>query len=542
MTNTSITAETSSQPRLRGFALISVITALMLTLLLEALDQTIVGTAMPRIIEALHGLDRYSWVVTAYILATMTMIPIVGKLSDQFGRKWFLLSGTVLFLLGSILAGASQSMDQLIIFRAVQGLGSGIGIALIATVMADLFPPDQRAKWSGLFGLVYGVSNLFGPTIGGWLAEHGPLLGNLVTESTRWRWVFYINLPVGLIAVVALLIFLPANLSVRTSAWNGWESVCRIDFLGAILCAAATICLLLGLTWGGEQLSAWTSPKVLTMLVAGILLLVLFLFAERKAHEPILPLDLFRNQIFSVGASLALLQNMVLLGLALYLPLFFQGVLAVSPTSAGLVMTPFSVSMVVGAILSTQVIGRLKRYRVIGIVAALLMSAGTFLITLMTPATGIALAISILILTGIGIGPFFTLPMVAVQNALPAERLGVSTAGLRYLGQLGASLGIAIVGTVVTSSVSGDPINHLPTTTASKLALSAALQHGFLAVLVFALIALVAACFLKEVRIKSTQGGVSQDQAVQADEESDGEPILGEQQIDAERGLILSSF
>jgi EmrB/QacA subfamily drug resistance transporter len=542
MTNTSITAETSSQPRLRGFALISVITALMLTLLLEALDQTIVGTAMPRIIEALHGLDRYSWVVTAYILATMTMIPIVGKLSDQFGRKWFLLSGTVLFLLGSILAGASQSMDQLIIFRAVQGLGSGIGIALIATVMADLFPPDQRAKWSGLFGLVYGVSNLFGPTIGGWLAEHGPLLGNLVTESTRWRWVFYINLPVGLIAVVALLIFLPANLSVRTSAWNGWESVCRIDFLGAILCAAATICLLLGLTWGGEQLSAWTSPKVLTMLVAGILLLVLFLFAERKAHEPILPLDLFRNQIFSVGASLALLQNMVLLGLALYLPLFFQGVLAVSPTSAGLVMTPFSVSMVVGAMLSTQVIGRLKRYRVVGIVAALLMSAGTFLITFMTPATGIALAISILILTGIGIGPFFTLPMVAVQNALPAERLGVSTAGPRYLGQLGASLGIAIVGTVVTSSVSGDPINHLPTTTASKLALSAALQHGFLAVLVFALIALVAACFLKEVRIKSTQGGVSQDQAVRADEESDGEPILGEQQIDAERGLILSSF
>lgn len=542
MTNTSITAETSSQPRLRGFALISVITVLMLTLLLEALDQTIVGTAMPRIIEALHGLDRYSWVVTAYILASMTMIPIVGKLSDQFGRKWFLLSGTVLFLLGSILAGASQSMDQLIIFRAVQGLGSGIGIALIATVMADLFPPDQRAKWSGLFGLVYGVSNLFGPTIGGWLAEHGPLLGNLVTESTRWRWVFYINLPVGLIAVVALLIFLPANLSVRTSAWNGWESVRRIDFLGAILCAVATICLLLGLTWGGEQLSAWTSPKVLTMLAAGILLLVLFLFAERKAHEPILPLDLFRNQIFSVGASLALLQNMVLLGLALYLPLFFQGVLAVSPTSAGLVMTPFSVSMVVGAILSTQVIGRLKRYRVVGIVAALLMSAGTFLITLMTPATGIALAISILILTGIGIGPFFTLPMVAVQNALPAERLGVSTAGLRYLGQLGASLGIAIVGTVVTSSVSGDPMNHLPTTTASKLALSAALQHGFLAVLVFALIALVAACFLKEVRIKSTQGGVSQDPAVQADEESDGEPILGEQQIDIERGLILSSF
>lgn len=343
MTTASITADTPSQARVKGFALISVMGALMLTLFLEALDQAIVGTAMPRIIASLHGLDRYSWVVTAYILASMTMVPVVGKLSDQFGRKWFLLSGTLLFLLGSILAGASETMNQLILFRAVQGLGSGIGMALVATVMADLFPPDQRAKWSGLFGLVYGVSTLFGPTIGGWLAEHGPLVGQLVTEATRWRWVFYLNVPLGLVAVVALLICLPADLSVRTSTWNGWASLRRIDVLGAVLCAAATICLMLGLTWGGEQTSAWTSAPVLGMLAAGVLLFVLFLFAERKAKEPILPLDLFRNSIFSVGAALTLLQGMVLLGLTLYLPLFFQGVLAVSPTNAGLVMTPFSV-------------------------------------------------------------------------------------------------------------------------------------------------------------------------------------------------------
>src|SRR5258706_5492444 len=218
MTTASITAETHSKRRLRGFALISVMTALMLTLLLEALDQTIVGTAMPRIIEALHGLDRNSWSVTAYILATAIMIPIVGKLSDQFGRKWFLLSGTALFLLGSVLSGAAQSMDQLIAFRAIQGLGAGIGIALVATVMGGMFPPAERAKWMGLFGVVYGFSSLFGPTLGGWLTEHGPLLGSLVTESTRWRWVFYINLPVGLVAVLTLLIFLPSNLSVPTSS------------------------------------------------------------------------------------------------------------------------------------------------------------------------------------------------------------------------------------------------------------------------------------------------------------------------------------
>ncbi len=524
MNSASITGETQSTPRLRGLALIAVMSALLLTLFLEALDQAVVGTAMPRIIASLHGLDRYSWVVTAYILASMTMVPVVGKLSDQFGRKWFLLAGTLLFLLGSILAGASATMNQLILFRAVQGLGSGIGMALVATVMADLFPPDQRAKWSGLFGLVYGVSTLCGPTIGGWLAEHGPLLGQLVTEATRWRWVFYLNLPVGVIAVAALLIFLPANLSVRTSAWNGWKSLRRIDFLGASLCAAATICLLLGLTWGGEQPSAWTSTPVLGMLAAGLLLFVLFLFAERRAAEPILPLDLFRHPIFSAGAALTLLQGMVLLGLTLYLPLFFQGVLAVSPTSAGLVMTPFSVSMVVGAILSTQVMGRLKRYRIVGIVAALLMSVGTFLITLMMPTTGIALATPILVLTGLGIGPFFSLPMVVVQNALPAERLGVSTAGLRYLGQLGASLGIAIVGTVVASSASGSLMNRLPTNTASKLALAGALQHGFLAVLVFALIALVVAFFLKETP-GTVQEALSQERAASAEEESDKELV-----------------
>jgi MFS family permease len=416
-------------------------------------------------------------------------------------------------------------MDQLIIFRGVQGLGSGIGMALIATVMADLFPPAERAKWMGLFGMVYGASSLLGPTLGGWLAEHGPLLGSLLTEATRWRWVFYINVPIGLIAVIALLIFLPAHVSVHTRAWAGWESLRQIDFLGALLCAAATISLMLGLTWGGDQIYAWTSPQVLRMFAAAIVLFVLFLLVERKAREPILPLDLFRNPVFSIGASLSLLQSMVLLGLALYLPLFFQGVLAVSPTSAGLVMTPFSISMVIGAVLSSQAIAKFKRYRVVGIVAALLMSVGAFLITLMTPATGIAPAISILILTGIGIGPFFSLPMVVVQNALPADRLGISTAGLRYLGQLGASLGIAIVGTVVTSSVSSDLVKHLPTTTASKLALSAALQHGFLAVLVFALITLVATLFLKERLIAAIQGALAPERSAQADEKSGKELV-----------------
>src|SRR5579859_630773 len=487
-----------NKQRLRGFALASIIIALMLSLFLEALDQTIVGTAMPRIIVQLHGLDRYTWVVTAYVLATMTMVPIVGKLSDQFGRKWFLLGGTGLFLVGSLLAGASQTMNQLILFRALQGLGAGMGMALVATLFGDLFEPAARARWGSLFGIVYGVSNLFGPTLGGWLTEHGPLVGNLITESSRWRWVFYINLPVGLLAVAALLLFLPTTLSVPTTTRTGWAAVRRIDMPGALLCVTATICLMLGLTWGSSQMLAWSSFLVLSIVGGGLLLFVLFLLVERRASEPILPLSLFRNQVFGVAVLLSMLQMMVLLGLSLYLPLFLQGVQAVSPTVAGLLITPLSLSMVLGAMVAGPIIGALKRYQHVIVLGALLMGTGSFLLTLMTPETGLLQAIVSMILVGLGLGSFFSLSVIA-QNVVPANRLGVSTAATRYLGQVGATLGIALVGTVVSSSIAGNQLHHLPTTMADRAALAGALQHGFVAVLVFALIALVAAFFLKDV-------------------------------------------
>lgn len=494
----SIPPATPGKAQLRGMALVSVIIALMLSLLLEALDQTIVGTAMPRIIAELHGLDRYTWVVTAYVLASMTMVPIIGKLSDQFGRKWFLLGGTALFLAGSLLAGASQTMDQLIIFRVLQGLGAGMGMALVATVFGDLFEPEARARWGSVFGIVYGVSNLFGPTLGGWLTEHGPLVGNLITENSRWRWVFYVNLPVGLLAVAALLFFLPSSLSVRTSTRTSWATVRQIDVFGALLCAAATICLMLGLTWGSSGMVAWNSASVSGIMGGGILLFALFLLVERKAGEPILPFSLFRNHVFSIAVLLTMLQMMVLLGLSLYLPLFLQGVLTVSPTVAGLVITPLSLSMVLGAMLAGPIIGMLKRYQFVIVLGALLISIGSFLLTLMTPATSLLQAILSMILVGIGLGSFFSLSVIA-QNVVPANRLGVSTAATRYLGQVGATLGIALVGTVVSSSIAGNLLHRLPTTTADRADLARALQHGFVAVLIFALIALVSALFLKDV-------------------------------------------
>ncbi|MDQ6661235.1 MAG: MFS transporter, partial [Chloroflexota bacterium] len=455
--------------RIHGVALISVLAALMLTLLLEALDQTIVGTALPRIVGELQGFDRYTWVVTAYLLASTTMIPIVGKLSDQFGRKWFFVVGVVIFLLGSALSGASQTMNQLIAFRALQGLGAGAGIALVFTVVGDIFPPAERAKWQGIFSAVYGFSSVVGPTIGGWLTDHGPLLGNLVTDVTRWRWVFYINLPIGIIALAALIIYLPANISVRSSRYSGWAAVRRIDFLGAALASAATICLLLGLSWGGDQTYDWSSLQVIGTLVAAGILYVAFFTVERYAAEPVLPLDLFRNRVFSAGSVLSLLQGMVLLGLVIYLPLYLQGVLGQSATNSGEVITPLTVSLVVGASLSGFVVAMLKRYQAITILGALIMTVGVFLLSRMTASTSLVEAAIYMVIAGIGLGIFFSILTLAVQNALPRTRLGVGTAAVRYLSQLGSTLGVAIVGTVVNNTIASDILTRLPASAVQQL-------------------------------------------------------------------------
>ena len=452
----SQTQAASAPHRLRGFALASVLTALMLTLLLEALDQTVVGTALPKIIGALQGFDRYTWVVTAYTLASMTMVPIVGKLSDQFGRKWFLIVGATIFVLGSVLSGAAQTMNQFIAFRAVQGLGAGTGIALAFVVVADMFPPAERVKWQSLFGVVFGFASLVGPTLGGWLTDHGPLVGGLVTATTRWRWVFYINVPVGIIALAALLIYLPANISERSNRYTGWAAVRRIDVLGALLAATATVCLLLGLTWGGNQIYAWDSPQVIGILVAAGVLYALFVVAERFAVEPILPLGLFRNQVFAAASVLSLLQLMVLVGLVIYLPLFLQGVLGASATNAGLVITPLTLSSVGGAVLAGFVVTAFKRYQVVSVVGALVMTAGVFLLTRLTPVTGLGEAVIFMVVAGLGMGTFFSVLTVAAQNALSRANLGIGTSAVRYLGQLGGALGVAVVGTVVNNTLSSD--------------------------------------------------------------------------------------
>ncbi len=447
--------------RLHGIALISVLAALMLTLLLEALDQTIVGTALPKIVGELNGFSLYTWVATAYLLASSTVIPIIGKLSDQFGRKWFFVAGVVVFLCGSALSGAAQTIQQLIAFRALQGLGAGIGISLVFTVVGDIFPPAERPKWQGIFGAVYGLSSVFGPTLGGWLTDHGPLVGTFITDQSRWRWVFYVNLPIGLIALVALLVYLPANISAFTTLYRGWAAIRRIDFVGAFLAAAATICLLLGLTWGG-QTYPWGSAPVIGTLIAAAVLFAAFITVERFSAEPVLPLDLFKNQVFTAASLLSLGVGAILLSLAYYLPLFLQGVLGESATNSGAVITPLTVSIVIGSVLGGLLVARTGRYQWLAISGAAITCIGVFLLSRMTAATTLWQAAIFMLFAGFGLGIFFSLMTLAVQNAIPRSRLGVGTAATRYLQQAGNTFGVAVVGTVVNNTIASDIAQHLP--------------------------------------------------------------------------------
>jgi MFS family permease len=373
----------------------------------------------------------------------------------------------------------------LIAFRAVQGLGSGIGIALVVTVVADIFPPAERAKWQSIFGSIYGVANLIGPTLGGWLTDHGPTLAPLVTQATHWRWIFYINLPVGMIALAMLLIFLPVDISERSQHVVSWAVVRRIDFSGALLVALATIGLLLELTWGSDATFGWGAPLVLGVIVVAGVLYALFLLTESRMGDPIVPLGLFRNRVFTAAALLTLLQGMALLGLTIYLPLFLQGVLGISATGSGAILTPMLVSATVVAVLAGFAISRLKRYRWIAILGAVVMSAGTFLLTQLTPSTSLLLAASAMVITGIGLGVFFAVAPLAAQNALPQTQLGVGTAVVKYVGQLGPALGVALIGAVVNSSL--------------HLSLAVALQRGFWVVFVLSGATLLMAFFLKDV-------------------------------------------
>ncbi len=424
----------------------------MLSLLLAALDQTIVGTAMPRIVAELQGLDYYAWVTTAYLVTSTTMTPIAGKLGDLFGRKPFLIAGMVGFVASSWLCGLSQNMAELVIFRAIQGLFGGLLFASVFTVLADLFPPQTRARMQGLFGAVFGLASVIGPFTGGYITDH-----------FGWRWVFYVNAPIGVLAVVFVLLWLPF---VRTKA--SWRD---IDFMGSFALAAGLVPLLIALSITRDH--AWNSLPVVGLLALAAVFLVAFVAIERRVEHPIVPLQLFRNPTFSVSMLVGFLTAFAMFGTIIFTPLIFQGVLGISATNSGSLVTPMMLGLVVASVITGQAMVRIKRYRYLGTLGVIVMGAGLYLLSNVTAASTVAEVVVGIVVVGLGIGVTFPLYINAVQSAVPQNMLGVASSQIQFWRNVGGTVGTAVLGAILARQLPGHIQTqiaglHLPAQVVSK--------------------------------------------------------------------------
>ncbi|HKB19115.1 MAG TPA: MDR family MFS transporter [Candidatus Dormibacteraeota bacterium] len=511
----------------------------MLALLLAALDQTIVGTAIPRIVADLNGLDRLAWVTTAYLVTSTTMTPIAGKLGDLFGRKPFLLVGMVGFVIASALCGLSQDMTQLIVARGVQGIFGGVLFATVFTVIGDLFPPSQRGRTAGLFGAVFGLSSIVGPTTGGFITDH-----------FSWRWVFEVNIPVGLIAVAVVAVGLPY---VRSKA--SWRD---IDFWGAISLSAGIVPLLIALSITRDH--AWTSPQVAGLLALAAVMLATFIFVESRVKQPIVPLHLFKNATFSVSMIVGFLTAFGMFGSILFTPLVFQGVLGVSATNSGALITPMMFGLLGASTVTGFVMRRIRYYRYLGTLGVVVMIFGMWLLSQITPSTPQWHVVVDLIVVGTGIGITFPLYLTAVQTALPREYLGVASSQIQFWRNLGGTVGSAILGAVLANRLPGyiathvaalnippAVLNNFPKGNANAIldpATLAKLPPAFVSAIRFALsdtlhdiylfagavliLALVSTVFMKEVPLTGGRAGLEFDAAPveeAAREERTAEPV-----------------
>lgn len=393
-------------------------------LFLAALDQTVVATAFPRIVGELDGLGLLPWVFTAYLLASTSIVPIAGKLGDQFGRKPLFLVAIAVFLGGSFASGAAQTMLQLVIFRGVQGIGGGMLFATAFAVVGDLYAPLERGRIQGLFAAMFGFSSVIGPSLGGW-----------ITESASWRWVFYVNVPVGIIAFATVWFGMPW---VRPSGRRA-----KLDLPGAALLIGTLVPLLLALTWGGDRY-AWGSPQVIGMLAASALGLPLFLLAERAAEEPVLPLHLFRNRTFVVTSAVVFLLGAGMFGAITMIPTFLQGVRGEGARAAGTWMTPLTLSLSASAVIGGQVMSRSGRYKRLVVASLLLMVVGMGLLSRVHAEMGLWPLIVDMIIVGVGIGMTMPIFTVIVQNALPFQFIGVATSSVQFFRQVGGTVGVAV--------------------------------------------------------------------------------------------------
>ncbi|HET8977446.1 MAG TPA: MDR family MFS transporter [Solirubrobacteraceae bacterium] len=455
----SAAGATASAPRARGSVYV-VFTGLMLVLLMAALDQTIVSTALPTIVGDLGGLSHISWVVTAYLLAQTAVTPIYGKLGDLYGRKIVLQVALVVFLAGSALCGAAQSLTELILFRALQGLGGGGLMVGTMAAIGDVVPPRDRGRYQGIFGAVFGLASVI-----------GPLLGGFFTTSLSWRWIFYVNVPLGVLAFAVLAATLPSR---RDEVHH------RIDYLGAGLLAAALSAVVLLCTLGGTSYP-WGSPTIVGLGVAAVVLVVAFVVVERRAAEPVLPPRLFSDRVFSVTSAIGLVVGFALFGSVTYLPLFLQVVLGASPTGSGLQILPLMVGLLITSISSGQIISRTGRYKPFPIMGTAIMVLGLWLLSTMTPHTTRLVASGYMFVLGLGLGLVMQVLVLAVQNAVDYRDLGVATSGATLFRSIGGSVGTAVLGSIFSNRLAAELAAVLPRSGGGSLSSASSLNPAALA-------------------------------------------------------------
>ena len=447
---------TSGLVQLTRPQLIGTLAGLLFALLLAAIDQTIVGTAEPRIIASLSGFDRYPWVSTAYLLSSTIAVPIFGKLSDIYGRKGFFLAGTSLFVIASALCGASgtlnflpfDGMNQLILFRGIQGLGAGMMIGLVFVIIGDIFSPVERGKYQALFAAVWGFASMFGPTAGGWL-----------TDQFSWRATFYVNLPVGILAVLAIYFEFP------DLHQKGADR--KIDWFGVAALIFCIVPLLLALTWVTNY--GWNSTRVESLLAVAIVMLAAFLYAESKAAEPLIPLTLFRNPVISTCSVAVFVLGMGMFGVIIYLPLFMQGVLGVSATQSGNLLTPLMMGAVAGSIVTGLTTARLGSYKPSAIAGSILVAIGMIVFARMDGGTERRYVVVGMVIAGLGMGLLQPVYTVAVQNSAPPQHMGAATASTAFFRSIGSTVGVAVFGSLLLTKFHSEFNAGIPAGTPAAL-------------------------------------------------------------------------